>query len=44
MNITSQYFDFFSIDASTIIGVLCNTLILFLLFSEEFYGHVKWNI
>ena len=35
------YFDFLSIDPVTIIGVLCNTLILFLIFKKLLFGRVK---
>ncbi|MCM1577781.1 MAG: F0F1 ATP synthase subunit B [Ruminococcus sp.] len=41
MNVTSQYFDFFSIEPSTVIGVLCNTLILFLLFKRFLFAPVN---
>lgn len=41
MNVTSQYFDFFSIEPSTIIGTLCNTLILFLLFKKFLFAPVN---
>ena len=34
------YFDFLSIDPVTIIGVLCNTLILFLIFKKLLFGRV----
>lgn len=34
-------FDFFSIEPSTIIGVLCNTLILFLLFKKFLFAPVN---
>ena len=34
-------FDFISIDPVTIIGVLCNTLILFLVFKKFLFGRVK---
>ena len=35
------YFDFISIDPVTVIGVLCNTLILFLVFKKVLFGRVK---
>lgn len=41
MNVTSQYFDFFSIEPSTIIGVLCNTLILCFLFKKFLFAPVN---
>ena len=34
-------FEFFSIEPSTIIGVLCNTLILFLIFKKFLFGPVN---
>ncbi|MGN0642410.1 MAG: F0F1 ATP synthase subunit B [Huintestinicola sp.] len=34
-------FDFFSIDPGTIVGVLCNTLILFLLFKKFLFAPVN---
>lgn len=37
----SVNFDFFSIEPSTIIGVLCNTLILFLLFKKFLFAPVN---
>lgn len=36
-----QFFDFFSIEPSSIIGVLCNTLILFLLFKKFLFAPVN---
>ena len=35
------YYNFLSIDPVTIIGVLCNTLILFLVFKKLLFGRVK---
>lgn len=35
------YFDFLTIDPVTIIGVLCNTLILYLVFKKVLFGRVK---
>jgi len=34
-------FEFFSIEPSTIIGVLCNTLILFLIFKKYLFGPIN---
>ena len=38
---TGVNFEFFSIEPATIIGVLCNTLILFLLFKKFLFGPVN---